>query len=361
MKKTGKKELYNTSPVPSLGYNTEDGLILSIYYPYQYGNNLEGKLNASTTQVGGQKAILENRYKITPDLVATTRYVYSKEFEDDEINKDSLLKGGLSFKRNRLKVTGLLGYDFIDEKRQEELDIKYRYSNRANITLYHGFTNEMLEQQLYKLDGHIGRYQWELKYNKGYDIDSFPFIRLYSPRYNLNLFNLKFITGGGRVTNKGITTDKGLVKLLIDKKLRLATGLDLTFQEKVTTNLYYKDSSFSDYKVYDSNLGIDYGINLGTSLDINSNLKFQMVNTEGDPFLPDDTAEEVKLLKPGLSFKYKLPEPGSMWILKLNGSYNLYSNFWESGTVLVQRNYDCFNYSLEVDLVNESLGVNINF
>ncbi len=381
-------ELVASIPLPRVGYNSRQGIIIEMDYPYQLNNSSDGNIYININQAGDREVKIDNVYDLKKNLTLKSLYNYDKVIEDDksDINElystvltyklnnnysirnelryeketengnsqiDKLFAAGLTYNKNKLNFDTLIAYNFSREKRQEELLINYDINDNSNVELYGQYFNEIPEKYSYSYSS-IAPVEWEIIYRDGYDID-------YSPYLKFNLPELAGIKTGlelGRITSDTITLDKARVDLSFAKEVEPLSNFYLSCQENYSMNLY--NGGQEKAQAFTSEIEGRYGHQLNEGTKINAGLTWLKTITGGNYLLEDDKIEEEETVSSLLSLEILTPQPQSAWIINNNNSYNLQTDEWDNINIEVIRKYDCYSLQVDYNFIDSSYGFSIN-
>lgn len=350
----------NVSPFPQLGYNSEDGLLLEMYYPYQIGDNNEGLISAELNEDGERSNSLNHNYYLTDDYKWVTNIVDSKVEDDneDEYERTRLIDSGINYHQGQINVYTGLRYDFLDDETIVRSRMDYNLGRYSFYTgLGYNLTVEEWEERygvIYRGDKAL----YELKYVNGYDQEYLPYLSIKGKTANLAGFNSRLNLGMGRVRDEGITANKAVLGLDLDRDFRLTDNFRIGLNSDLTHHQYY--SSFNEsYQVYNASLTGSYQFPLSSTVSLEPFLSYELTDTYGTPVIPDDEEDEERELKPGIELSYHLPGNEGSWIVGIEGNYDLELDVWDEKTFRLTRDYDCMAAFLEYDTVDSSFGFGI--
>ncbi len=388
-------KLYNFTPLPKLSYNSRDGITLEYYYPYQLGDKGEGKMNLHYSQSGERELSVDNSYQLTPELSLTNDISYTKEIEekenssnekeeitggigasyqitpalfwinrvdyrkeienDEKVSEENIVSTGLNYKRSNLDIITTFGYDFINNNRREKIRLGYSPYTDYRVDLYQDYTDEELLKYSYSV-GYQGRpVRWKLTRREGYEVDYLPYLSLSFPSYQVMGFNLNSAAGLGRVASEGVVVDKAMASISLKRSLQLTPSFDLSLTGGVEDNIYF-DPVPGSYQVYQAGIRGSYRQEVSPLLTITPSLGYEIKKDGGDPVLPADEVDSEQILNPGVELTYLTEEPGSAWVFGVDGSYQLDQQDWESIKLELTRRLDCYSFSIDYNLIDESFG-----
>lgn len=351
-------------PIPEISYNTSEGIYMSINYPYQISDNFTGEIDAKINQKGNKSVEVNNRYRLIPELDITNSYIYNEEYDDDdkdEVEKTSELSTGIEYQKNHFKLASLYVYDFFS--RQNMLDLNASYNARkVDIGLFNRFIDDKLKKQNYNIN-YKGKYPIELLYRKGYSLDYFPYLRVNNIKTGLLGFDINSTLGIGRVSHAEETVNKADINLNIRRSLIRNENYNLDFHFKKNSNLYLEDEQFSLHDYYNyfyTEIRGSYQHQIAKNVSLKYNLAYEYSWDEGNANLNDlkDTGENIK---PGISLKYDKPEDYSAWLIEIDGNYTIDNQELDELSLRVKRELDCFSYYFDLDVLEKSIGVGMNF
>ena len=381
-------ELVSSVPLPKVGYNSGQGIIIKMDYPYQLNNSSDGNIFISINQAGDRELKIDNVYNLKKNLTLKSLYNYDKVIEDDksDINEiystvltyrlnnnysirnelkyeketensnseiDRFFAIGLNYNKNKLNIDTLIAYNFSREKRQEELSINYDINDDSNVELYGQYFNEIPEKYSYSYSS-LAPVEWEIIYRDGYDLD-------YSPYFKFDLPEFADIKTGlelGRITSNNITMNKARVDLTFAKAFEPLANFNLNCQQNYSMDLYNGGSEKA--QAFTSEIEGRYSHQLNKETKLSGGLSWLKTITGGNYLLEDDKVEEGETVSSLLSLEILTPQPQSAWIINNNNTYNLQADEWEDIDIEVIRKYDCYSLQLNYNFVDKSYGFSIN-
>ncbi len=381
--------LENSVPLPELGFNSKQGLIITFDYPYQLNDYSRGNILVAMSQTGDKEAKIDNIYNFKKNLTLQTLYNYDKVIEDDEsenieeilagilrynINKnygirsefryeketkdnntetDKLIAAGINYSGGDISIDTLAGYNFSREQRQEELLLRYDINNYSQAEVSGLFYNEAPEQYAYRFSG-SEPLRWEIIYRDGYDLDYHPYLELNLPKY----FGINTDLGLGRVTEDDITVDKVRTNLSFNKNYNFNRGLSLNFRGNYILNFYLGEGK--KYQALTTDVGTNYSYKLSEKNNLTMGISWLKTVTEGSYLLTNDEIEEKETIKSELMLEVLTPQPQSAWIIKNSNNYNLPAEEWEDIELGVIRKFDCYSLQVNYNFVDNSYEFSLN-
>lgn len=394
--KTGKEKLGSSSPVPNIAYNTEDGLIFELDYPYEIADNSTGKAYMNVVQKGSQhysinhthrfnqKTVWQGDYSYDKDVEKTdqvqdditleksfnsnleysynknlsffNRYNYSFEKENDldpDIAKDGSV--GFQYNKNALSLLSTLGYDFVARKRSEIINFTYSLPYSHTFKLNHDYRKEKLKKELYKLYSTGNGLDWSLKYKKGYDIDYLPYLSFDLKR----LYGFKTDFGLGKVSEGDKEFEKIRFDLAYKNSVDLTDNIYFSLLEKYIHHQYKDTVDYlnSQYRGILSNLKVGADYNLDNGHFLGGAISWKKNITKGDYLISDDEIEEKDIIQPELNLGIKTSQPESYFYLKNSSEYDLNTEEWNKVKFILTRKLDCHSFSFSYEMIEKAFAI----
>ncbi len=404
MKYDEEGKLKNTMPTPHVGYDSQEGIMVEMTYPYEISEKSEGEFYLDMNQYGDREIRLDNTSQINPDTVLKSEYIniedkneeesddnddddieelelfrsnlshklnqnftlrtdfnYKNEVEDGDREKEKFVTTGLTYQNKNLTLKSDFGYDFVDEARKEILSLGYKLNHNHKLQLYQDYLDEKIDHRSYALSSRSSPIQWNLYYKDGYDLDYQPYLQLTFPYYHH--FQTQF--GFGRVSNEGVTVDKGRLDLSYNRNFKIDDDFNLKFNQKIVENFYNWPVS-KTYMVATTEIGGDYQVLLNDKVQMGTGLSWEKTFTGGEYILPDDEVDESDLgeiLKSRFELTFLTPESEleSAWVVRNMNEYNLETDEWEELILEVTRKHDCYGISINYDFADKTLGFSMSF
>ncbi|MFW6035939.1 MAG: hypothetical protein ACOCRZ_06765 [Halothermotrichaceae bacterium] len=380
----GKGKFTSSFPVPEIGYNSEDGINLELDYGYQWGERFEGDLYSRIEQTGGKEVSLDNKYRLNENFDLINSIIYKKDdeqekgiikggfnYNNDDLNIETTLdrdflegKYGLSniiaLKKSDLNFKTEFNYDFSSERREEKIYMDYTPADNYKFKFNQKYINEGLDKQLYSLNNNNKLADIELVYKKGYEVDYSPYLIVDTASGKFSTIDYDMSFGLGNVENENITVNKLKYNLKAEKNIEMSDSFKIGLSGNYTNNTYYEKDT-KTYNLYQAKVSGKHEYDINQDLAINTGITYHLVDTSGDPLLPSDKVEREQYLSPALSIDYYDREELAGWTLTADGKYQLEDKDWKSVEISAKRKYDCYNYSLSYDIVDNSLGFGIEF
>lgn len=351
----------NVTPFPNIGYDSKNGLLLEMHYPYQIGEKTEGLITAGFNDEGERHNSLKHNYQLADNYKWVTNVVDKKEEDDDdedEYERTRLIDSGLNYRKGRVNVYTGLRYDFIDDETIAKSRVNYNVGRYSFYTgLGYNLTIEDWEEK-YGVIYRANKAVYELKYVSGYDREYLPYLSIKGKTANFAGFNTNLSLGLGRVRDDGITANKALVGLALGRSFYLTDNFRIGLNSDLAYHQYF--SSFNEaYQVYNTSLTGAYQLALSPTISLKPFLTYKLTDTYGNPVLSDDKEDKEKELKPGVELTYHLPGDEGSWIVGLEGNYDLELEVWDEKTIRLTRDFDCMSAFLEYDTVASGFGFGI--
>ena len=395
----GNKSLSSASLMPSLGYNTKDGLTAQINYPYQVSPNSHGKINIKTSQQGNKQYDINHKYQYSDKALIYGNYGYEKDIEEkdsekivkeeeifntglnytindnlqfknkyeysiehenkQEKDKESLVSSGLEYSNLGLSIKTYLSYDYYSENRLEDVSLKYNDLPYNHLVyLERNYINEEIDKRLYKLYTNGNLIDYNFKYKKGYSKDYLPYINFDFPR----VYNINSNLGYGKVQKGNTKSTKMRLSLKYNDTYRFNENWNLDFTEQYLHHVYGLDENQqrSSYKGLISNITLNGARQLNNDLKLNGSLGWEKVITEGDYIFSDDKIDKKDILHPGMGLTISTPAPESAYIFKSDGEYNIATEKWDNINLGLTRKLDCYSISLNYEIIDNYFGFEFN-
>lgn len=395
---TGESSLSSPNPVPRLGYDSEKGIKGELTYPYVLSSNSEGEFYLSGARRGDQRHYIEHEHSFNDNTHWQGGYQYDREIEDEneqsstieensihstleheltdrislknnynfiqeiedkkEVERESIIDGEIDYKKGGLSVAALAGYNFFNEKRNQE--ITFDHNNipfNHNISLKHKYINEKLDKEDYRLYSSGNIVDWSLKYREGYDIDYLPYLNLSLPE----VYHISSKTGIGKVREDKRDLNKADIYVSYKDDYQVNDIFSFGVNQQYIHHFYQADDGEKNqYNGFKSEFNFNGEGKITEKIDMKGSLNWQKTVDNGEYWLESDEIEEKHIVKPSLEIDVKTPEPQSS--LKVDGDfeYDIEDEEWKEIGLGLTRRYDCYSYSLNYEIINKVIGVEIN-
>src|SRR6056297_194595 len=387
----GTPVISNTFPVPNLGFNGEDGFFIELLYPYEITPNNYGRLHYLRENKNNMSLDLNHKYKISEnkkiffdyneqkyldddDILNEEKYiqlgfdhkvnknvnyrVYIKEYEQmlpiSEAVKKTLFNLNLTYIHDRYSINTEVGYDFRSDQRNEKLSTNYNNKNLSGET-YNEFENEKLDKEKYVIKQKFDKYNWELKYLKGYDTDYLPYGKFV---YNLNK-DLDFSVGYGLIAegvNRQHKIDYGLD---YNKNIKLKDNLNIDFIQKIKQVDYQKTNDWLTN--YETTVYLNMNKRLSKQLNFKQRIGYNIKYREGKPLFDIDDIDPDKVVISNTEFGLYYPQDKEHWKLNLDLKYSLPDEEFDTQKIGITHEYDCYSYQINYNFKDQSLGFEFSF
>ena len=393
---TGEETVSSGSPVPRIGYNSKDGIVFELDYPYEITDNSTGKAYMNVVQRGSQLYTLEHTHRFNEKTVWNGNYSHDKDVEeldsggeditlekdfnsrlsydynsnltffndynynserenknDPDLNKE--ISGGFNYNKNALTLISTIGYDYILKSRSESIDITYQLPYSHTFKSKHDFREEKLEKESYNIYSSGKAIDYSLKYRKGYDIDYLPYLDLdFNEKYNI-----KTDIGFGIVKEGETNLKKARLDLGYNNRFEIHKNLYFKINEKYIHHIYQKEheEKISNYKGLLSTLTLGTNFDINNRLDLGASLGWSKNITKGDYLISDDEINEKNNLNYNINSKIKTQQPQSHLYLGNSGQYDLKDQEWEELKINLTRKLDCHSFSFSYEIIENAFTI----
>ncbi|MEJ6950144.1 hypothetical protein [Natronospora cellulosivora (SeqCode)] len=354
------REYDRITPIPRVGYNSSDGFIINLAYPYQITENFSGEVNAEINQHGDKGIELKNNYILNSNLIILNEYIYETITEEDVKDISSEISFGFQYKNQGFEISPVFIYDFYSDDMNLDINSSYDYKN-ISLKYYNRYINKELARQAYIMN-YAGRFPLELVYRKGYSIDYKPYLKItnLAPKTWESIENSSL--GIGRVSQSKQTANKFDFDISLNHNFLSAEDYDIDIMSGLNSNIYFKDFNIHDYYNYYF-LGFKgkYRQQITNNIMARYSLAYDYTWDDGKAYLEHDLRETGQSISPAITLRYDIPENQSAWVFKAQGQYQFEENEFEKMGFRLTRELDCFSYYLEVDLLDFSFGIDFSF
>ncbi|MCF8002399.1 MAG: hypothetical protein K9K76_11160 [Halanaerobiales bacterium] len=387
----GEPEVSNSFPVPSIGYNGEQGFFIELLYPYElseqhYGTAhyiKEDNNNMSfdfihNYRISSNKRLFfnynERKFTDDDDIVHEDHYrklgfnhtvndnidynIYLKDYKKtaplNELIHQRLVNLDLTYTNKHYSVNTVIGHDFIDNSRHETISTSYS-NNDLKINTRNEFNNEKLNKQKYVIRQGYDKYDLQLKYLKGYDTEYLPYG---SVNYKINS-DLIARMGYGKIREENFAKHK------IDYGLNYETNflINRSFNIDFIQDIEHTEYMGSDKKVTNYSSEIYFNINksLFDTLSLNQTLGYSTDYQDGNPLFEIDELTSKKMIISNTEFDLYNPKEKEHWKISLDLKYSLLNEEFDRQVIAVTHEYDCYSYQINYDYKNKSIGFEFSF
>ena len=387
----GEPEVSNSFPVPSIGYNGEQGFFIELLYPYelsedQYGTVHYIKENNNNMsfdfihnyRISSNKRLFfnynERKFTDDDDVVNEDYYrklgfnhtvndnieydIYLKDYKknapENEIDHQTLINLDLTYTNDHYNVNTVIGHDFIDKSRHETISTSYS-NNDFKINTHNEFNNEKLNKQKYVIRQGYDKYDLQLKYLKGYDTEYLPYG---SVNYKVNP-DLSARLGYGKIREGNYARHKIDYGLNYDTKFLINRSFNIDFIQDIEHTEYMG----SDKKVtnYSSEIYFNLNKRLFESFSLNQTLGYSTDYQDGTSLFDIDDLTPKKMIISNTEFDLYNPEEKEHWKIGLDLKYSLIDEAFDKQVIAVTHEYDCYSYQINYDYKNQSIGFEFSF
>ena len=383
------KGLKGSVPIPKIGYDSQQGIIMELDYPYLINNDSDGNIYINIIQKGEKDVKIENTYKLRKNLTLKSLYNYDKVIEDDDeviineifstsfvykLNKnftisnqyrykekieaesteiDKLIAVALNYNKNNLGINTLAGYNYERQKRQQEFKVDYVINPNNKINLYGRFFDETPERYSCNYSGSIPL-EWEAIYREGYDTDYSPYLKFKLPEFK----GIESMLQVGKITTENTTVNKAQIDLAYSKLFEPVENLLFGCKEDYIINFYYGENK--RFQALTSELNGQYSYRINEKVNLSTKLSWLKTITEGNYLLNDDKIEKEETIESLLSLELITSQPDSALIINNNNIYNVKNEEWDNIKVALIRKFDCYSLKLDYDFVDKTIEFNVN-
>ncbi|MFW6029330.1 MAG: hypothetical protein ACOCRO_03660 [Halanaerobiales bacterium] len=355
-------EYDNITPIPEISYNLLDGINVNIAYPYQITDKFTGELETEINQKGDKFVNLANRYRLTPELNIISNYLYSMDYNDKSVSNTSEISTGFQYQNNSLRIAANYVFDLNTKKSMIDLNANYTY-NKLKFNYFNRFIDNETNKENYSIS-YSGKYPIELIYIDGYSLDYLPYLKVKDIESDLWGFDINTTAGIGRVASNSRTADKADIDLTLSRSLLKEDQYNLDFTFKTASNIYFTDGQNRNsrrYNHYVAELSGNYRQQIRDNLSLQYNLGYDYSWDEGDAYLSNDRKNTGQNIRPGLKLRYEQPEEHSAWVLRMNGNYKANKQEFNKMSLRLKRELDCLSYYFDLDIIDNSFSVGMNF
>ena len=393
---TGEETVSSSSPVPHIAYNSKDGIIFELNYPYQITEESKGKAYMNVVQQGSQLYTLDHTHRINEKTVWNGSYSHDKDVEELEstgedvtVEKDfnsrlsydynsnltlfnnynynsekenenepdltKKISGGFKYNKNALTLVSTIGYDYLLKSRSEAIDITYQLPYSHTFKSRHDFREEKLYKESYNIYSSNKAVDYSLKYRKGYKIDYLPYLDLDF----MKIYNFKTDIGFGILKEGDTQLKKARFDLGYNNRFDLHKNLYFKINEKYIHHFYKKEENkdISDYKGLLSTLTLGTDFKINHTLDLSASLSWSKNLTKGDFLISNDEIDEKNNLNYKLNFKYKTSQPQSHIYLENRGKFGIDDQEWKEVKINLTRKLDCHSFSFSYEIIENAFAV----
>ena len=349
----------NISLMPELGYR--DGIYLKIVYPYEFSKDFSGEIKGEINQNGDKNLSMENKYILRKDLSLLNSYLYEYIIEDDgDIAKKNEMRIGLNYQKQRIDIYTGIKKDLLSESIFYELDGKYGV-DKFTFNYFNEFKDNEINKENYSIK-YNSRYPVELVYKKGYTIDYLPYLKISGLDYNYRGLNIRSSIGIGKSANKDIVSNKSELELGLNKEIIKTAHFDLKWNSLFKANYYQLPEDDKElYSYYRLGFTSTYHDKFSENVHYKIQLGYNQRQDNGYAYLPEDRIESTERLKASIGLSFYKPEEFSAWHLHLDSSYELEKQSLDELSLILNRELDCYDYYIGLDLLDKKLEFGINF
>ncbi len=387
----GEPEISNSFPVPSIGYNGEQGFFIEFLYPYELSEEHYGTAHYIKEDNNNMKFDFIHNYQISQnkrlyfnynerkftdddDIVNEDHYKklgfnhtvndnidyhfylkdYKKTAPKSEIDHETVVNLDLTYTNDHYSINTILGHDFIDKRRHETISTNYN-NNDLKITTHNEFRNEKLNKQKYVISQGYNKYNFQLKYLKGYDTEYLPYGSVnYKAHSDLNLS-----IGYGKIREDNFSRHK------IDYGLNYGTNILISrmFNIDFNQNIEHTKYMVSDNKVtnYSSGLNLNMNKKLFDSFSLKQTFGYSTNYQDGTPLFEIDELSAKKMIISNTELDFYYPEEKEHWKIGLDLKYSLLDEEFDKQVIAVTHEYDCYSYQINYDYKNKAIGFEFSF
>lgn len=387
----GEPEISNAFPVPSLGYNGEQGFFIELLYPYELTEDHYGTVhyvkednnNASfdfihNYQISQNKRLFfnfnERKFTDKNDNVNEDYYrklgfnhtindnidyvFYLKDYEktapETKQDKETVVNLDLNYSNDHYSINTIIGHDFQDETRNETISIDYKNKN-LKINTHNEFNNEQLNNQKYIISQNYEKYDLQLKYLRGYNTEYLPYGTV---NYKVNT-DLKVSLGYGNIRENTFEQHKIDYGLNYDTNFLINRWLNIDFSQDIDHTEYIKSNS--QVTNYNTEIYLNMNKRLFDPVSLRQTLGYNTNYQDGTPLFDIDELSAKKMVISNTELDLYYPEKKEHWKLGLNLKYSIPDQEFDKQVIAVTHEYDCYSYQINYDYKNQEIGFEFSF
>ncbi|MDZ7673358.1 MAG: LptA/OstA family protein [Halanaerobiales bacterium] len=386
----GNPVISNDFPVPSIGYNGEQGFFIELDYPYEISPNNYGRAYYIRENRNNSSFNFNHNYRLNQNKKVFFEYNERKYTDDEVLYEDGYMKLGLNsivneninydvylkeYKRmlpvNKKKEETLfnldltytndnysinteIGYDFRNDVRKETVSTDYENEDFSSET-ENKYEDEKLQSQKYIINQKYDNYSLQFRYQKGFNTDYLPYI---SASSSLNP-DLDLGIGYGYIAEGTTKQHKIDYTLNFNKNIKVNDNLNIDLIQDIEYIQYLENNN--TLTNYNSQVYFNINKGLTDSLTVNQRIGYSNQYRDNLPLFGIDDIDPKELVISNTEFDLYYPKIKEHWKLGLDLEYSLPDEEFEKQTISLTHELDCYSYQINYNLKDKSIGFEFNF